>query len=51
MYGRMGTMKPKRNVSAAVSDGHERGNNATKCTPENKLIVAVVMMNDCEERH
>jgi hypothetical protein len=47
----MGTMKPKRNVSAPVSDGHERGNNATEYTPENKLIVAVVMMNDCDERH
>jgi hypothetical protein len=51
MYGRMGTMKPKRNVSAPVIDGHERGNTERVCTPENKLIVAVVMMNNCEERH
>jgi hypothetical protein len=49
----MGTMKPKRNVSAPVSHGHARGNNATlgEYTPENKLIVAVVMINDCDERH
>lgn len=48
IYGRIGTTNPKKKHSDGVSVCQS---NWMVDVPENKLMVAVAMINDCDERH
>ncbi len=48
IYGRIGTTNPNKKHSDGVSVCQS---NWMVDVPENKLMVAVAMINDCDERH